>query len=904
MAIGYLGRPDLTSDRFVPNPLGEGPDEARMYLTGDLARIDPGGPVHCLGRADDQVKIRGFRVELGEIEAALADQPGVATAAAVVAPISAGIDQLVGFVVSAPNRELDIAALRRALGARLPPYMVPTQIKVLSELPRLSSGKVDRKRLASLPLDSVNRGEGGHPPRDEDEAALYAALAKLFPGLALRPEADFFDDLGGHSLLTAHLVSILRADPRYADLGIHDVYRERRLEKIASAMSNLRGHSRQEAPRPRARIPWRRRFCCGLGQAAVIPALVVLHITNWLAPFFTYHHFTGDPGDSILRATLLSVAVFVLALLSNFGVVIAGKWLLLGRLKPGRFPLWGTDYFRWWLSNQLSNLPLVRLLSGTPLMCWYLRAMGARIGEDVFIGSLSLGAADLLTIERGASLGTSVCIDNASVAGGELILGAVHLGRDSVVDSYAVLENDTAVGIGARLGGLSALSAGRRVPDGEIWEGAPARPVQRMQEALPPRPRVSRAVQATQGVFFAAAGLAVEIMLFMPVFPSFMMIDWMDVHMWNLYENHASPLFAFGAFFLLAIPASLLLVLATVLVVAGLRRLLSRQTDGVWSLHSLAYCRKWIMSQVLESSLEILHGVYATIFAPTWLRLIGARVGRGAEVSTAMGIVPDLLTLGEHSFIADGVMLGDEEQRGGWMILHRTTIGHRSFVGNSAYVPNGATVPDDVLIGVQTYTPDDQAAESRSDLAGIAGPAFAGPRTSDGIQRLTHLPSLALAQAGTRRGGSSARRAAAGLRDRNGLPHRARGDAAGRARGLVGDVCRSGSLGLPVRTGLLSPRRRPQVDTGRPVSSAGGAHVDALRLAQRGGHQPVRILGGAQSLGLPARDPHAPLGPAPAGSPHGQGDLSQHDRLHRVRLRTHRRRSRAQRVVRTADPPV
>ena len=245
LAIGYLGRPDLTSDRFVPNPLGEGPDEARMYLTGDLARIDPGGPVHCLGRADDQVKIRGFRVELGEIEAALADQPGVATAAAVLVHPSAGIDQLVGFVVSAPDRELDIAALRRALGARLPPYMVPTQIKVLLELPRLSSGKVDRKRLASLPLDSVNCGEGGQPPRNEDEAALYAALGKLLPGLALHPEADFFDDLGGHSLLTAHLVSILRADPRYADLGIHDVYRERRLERIASVMSNLRGRKRQ-----------------------------------------------------------------------------------------------------------------------------------------------------------------------------------------------------------------------------------------------------------------------------------------------------------------------------------------------------------------------------------------------------------------------------------------------------------------------------------------------------------------------------------------------------------------------------------------------------------------------------------------------------------------------------------
>jgi non-ribosomal peptide synthetase-like protein len=102
----------------------------------------------------------------------------------------------------------------------------------------------------------------------------------------------------------------------------------------------------------------------------------------------------------------------------------------------------------------------------------------------------------------------------------------------------------------------------------------------------------------------------------------------------------------------------------------------------------------------------VLHGLYASMFAPTWLRLMGAKVGRGAEVSTAAGIVPDLLSLGDYSFIADGVMLGDEEQRDGWMVLRPTSIGNRSFVGNGAYVSDGAAVPDDVLIGVQTRTPD------------------------------------------------------------------------------------------------------------------------------------------------------------------------------------------------------
>jgi non-ribosomal peptide synthetase-like protein len=120
----------------------------------------------------------------------------------------------------------------------------------------------------------------------------------------------------------------------------------------------------------------------------------------------------------------------------------------------------------------------------------------------------------------------------------------------------------------------------------------------------------------------------------------------------------------------------------------------------------------WLLNRVLDSSLSVLHGVYASMFASGWLRLMGTKVGRHAEVSTAVGIVPDLLTLGDDTFIADGVMLGDEEQRGGWMVLRPTGIGNRSFVGNGAYVADGAVVPDDVLIGVQTRTPENERLRS------------------------------------------------------------------------------------------------------------------------------------------------------------------------------------------------
>ena len=148
------------------------------------------------------------------------------------------------------------------------------------------------------------------------------------------------------------------------------------------------------------------------------------------------------------------------------------------------------------------------------------------------------------------------------------------------------------------------------------------------------------------------------------------------------------------------------------------------------------------MSMILDSSLHVLHGLYASVYAPMWLRLLGVKVGRHAEVSTASGMAPELLTLGNDSFIADGAMLGDEELRGGWMILKPTAIGNRSFVGNGAYVPDGAAVPDDVLIGVQTRTPRNDQLQSGQTWMGSPPLLLPARETLHGFpESLTFRPS-------------------------------------------------------------------------------------------------------------------------------------------------------------------
>ncbi len=706
VAQGYLGRPDLTSEKFVANPHADSEHEARLYRTGDLARIDEAGNVQCLGRVDDQVKIRGFRVELGEIEAVLSREAGIATAAVILKEV-AETEQLVAYFVAGADAAPTASALRKNLADQLPPYMVPARFEAVQIMPRLTSGKIDRKALRALPLAGAGLPDDeSDTPENEAEAALFSALQHLFPGQPLLRAADFFTDLGGHSLLAARLVSRLREDVRFANVTVHDIYSERRLDLIAGALSKKQ-QSNIAAETKIVTTPRLRRILCGMAQAAVIPPLVCLKMAQWLSPFFTYHYFTGDPGDSMTRAILASLLVYLLANVSSFLFVIAAKWLVIGKIRAGRYPLWGLMYFRWWPADRISEIPPRHLLSGSSLNAMYLRALGATIGRDALIGALSVRAPDLLFIGNGVSIGSSVNLENARVERGELILGAINIGNEAVVDSYAVMEGDTALGEYAHLGGLSSLPAGRHVPDKQHWEGAPAHFAAEADLAAR-RPRVAiSALRAAWEIllYFLGANL-VAVVFFLPVFPSFILIDYLDGRWLNIADAHVAPISAFFTYLTLSIPASAVLVLVTVLASAGFRYLvLPRLKEGSWSVHSTVYFSKWLSNQIQEASLFVLHGLYATVYAPWWYRLLGARVGRGTEISTALGVVPDMLTIGTDSFVADGVMLGDERIEGGWMSLRPTIIGNRTFLGNGAFVPDGSILPDDVLIGVQSGVP-------------------------------------------------------------------------------------------------------------------------------------------------------------------------------------------------------
>ncbi|MQQ99564.1 Pls/PosA family non-ribosomal peptide synthetase [Glaciimonas soli] len=744
VAAGYLGRPDLTAEKFLTNPWASGEHDSRLYRTGDLARIETDGRVQCLGRTDDQVKIRGFRVELGEIEEVLARQPGVGTVA-VVLRNDDGIDQLIAFIVPETGTTIVPATLRAALGERLPPYMVPGHFESMTEMPRLTSGKIDRKALKARPLTVAHAADmvGSDIPETPAEEALFAAVAKLFPGQAILRDADFFSDLGGHSLLAARLASALRSDPRFAHITVRDIYMNRVIARIADVLA--------ETPAAAAAVdtswvtpPTWKRWICGAAQLATVPWLVALRMMQWLAPFFTYHFFTGDPGQSIPRAIMLSTGVFLLATLLEFAVAIAAKWIILGRLKPGRYPLWGLTYYRWWLTDRLVEAAPAYLLSGSSLYTWWLRALGARIGAEALIGSITIRAHDLLHIADGVSIGNAVNLENVRVEHGELRVGSITLAHESNIGSYAVLEGNTSIAAFGHLEGQSALSDGQHVPAGRIWTGSPARDIGAFDSSsMPARPALTRKRQIGEAIFFFFGALLITTLFFMPVFPSFILIDWLDDYDKFPWLQSNDPIFQLTKYFVMAFPATAILIVCTALLSAGIRWVfLPRLKPGSWPVHSNTYCRKWLVNQIQESSLSVLHGVYATVFAPYWYRLLGAKVGRGAEISTALGVVPDMLTLGDETFIADAVLLGDEQIDGGWMRMQQTVISRRSFVGNGAYVPDGTILPENVLIGVYSRVPDND--KMRSGDTWLGSPPINLPareETSGFPEHLTFRPS-------------------------------------------------------------------------------------------------------------------------------------------------------------------
>lgn len=744
VALGYVKRPELTAEKFIANPFASDGSDPILYRSGDAVSVSRDGRILFHGRIDDQVKIRGFRVELGEIEAKLAALPGIHQAAVVLRKDN-GLERLVAFYVPdaktlSQTMPPQTSELRQALARQLPPYMVPARFEMVEALPRLAaSGKVDRKALAQCALKSVAANEVQEEPRTPIEAALLAAAQAVFPGQTIPLEADFFTELGGHSLLAARFVSIVRGNPAYAIITLQDMYEGRSIAGIAARLEErgVGGPTEDLSFEP---PPLARRFLCGLAQAVALPIILFFMCVQWLGIFTVFLMLDFDVLGFWGQLFAL-LGIYVVLTIATTLIGIAGKWLAVGRVKPGRYPLWGVYYFRVWLAMKFTLLVKPKWFQGTPVMRAYMRAMGAKIGKDAIISEFEAGTIDLITIGERVCTGTKLKIANVEVIGNEMVIGPVTIEDDAYVGTSSVLEYDTVIGQGAEIGDLTAVLAGTKVGAWERWEGSPARKIGDIdQNQLPAQAEASPAHKQLMTLGYIVALLVIPPIGLLPVFPAFALFDHMDLVIagWTKADT-------ISVLPILTWPTSIALIFFTIAMTVAMRWLILPipLKPGRYSIHSGTYFRKWCLALLTDVKLETLSSLYATTFMRLWYRLMGTKMGSGSEISTNLSGRYDLIELGAGNFIADEVLLGDEDIRRGWMTLEKVTTGDRVFVGNDAVVPPGTRFDSDSLLGIKSAPPASRHVASGETWFGSPGISFPTRQRVAGISaQWTYNPPL------------------------------------------------------------------------------------------------------------------------------------------------------------------
>jgi amino acid adenylation domain-containing protein len=336
VARGYLGRPGLTAERFVPDPFAARPG-ARMYRTGDRARWNAAGEIEFLGRVDDQVKIAGFRVEPGEVEAVLAGHPAVAQAAVIAREFDGTGVRLVAYAV--PRAEgVDEAGLRRWMRERLPGYLVPSALVLVGALPLNAHGKVDRRALPA-PAELDPPLPGFAEPRGDTERAVARAWGEVLGLPRVSADADFWA-LGGHSLLAMQVLSRIR-QRLGVELPVRALFDAPSVAALAAAVDAARGKALRM---PHAPLVASRRA----GPVPLSFAQQRLWFLHQMEPESPFYNLTfavrlkGALDVEALRRALAEIVRRHEVLRTTFRADASGSWQVV-HPAPGAFPLQVAD---------------------------------------------------------------------------------------------------------------------------------------------------------------------------------------------------------------------------------------------------------------------------------------------------------------------------------------------------------------------------------------------------------------------------------------------------------------------------------------------------------------------------------------------------------------------------------
>ncbi|MFC8272720.1 Pls/PosA family non-ribosomal peptide synthetase [Streptomyces sp. NPDC057271] len=683
LVIGGVGLaryldPEKDAEKYAPlDSLGW----ERAYRSGDLVRAEQEGLVF-LGRGDEQIKLGGRRIELGEVDAALQALPGVAGAAAAVRTARSGNQLLVGYLVAQDG--WDHAAAVERLRAELPAALVPLLAPV-SELPTRTSGKVDRDALP-WPLPDLET-TGPTEQLYGTEAWLAEQWSETL-GVAVTNPADDFFAIGGNSLAAAQLTTRLRT--RYPSAAVVDVYQQPTLRKLARRLEKSvqdDGAARTVEP-----VPLR----SGIVQTVLLLPLFTMTGLRWsvalLALGNVLRWFGSYPWAPTASWWLVAAgAALLFSPPGRVAIAAGGARLLLRGVKAGRHPRGGSVHLRLWTAERLAECVGATSLTGSWLER-YARALGAKVGPDVDLHSLP-PVTGMLKLGRGCAVESEVDLSGYWLDGDRLEIGPVKVGAGAVVGTRSMLFPGARVGKRAEVAPGSAVAG--QIPTGQRWAGAPAGKLGKAKRNWP-KERPVRALRwrATYGV----TGFLLTALPVLAALPALLVVS-------RFVPSGAGLAQALPGALLAVVPGALAYGFAYAsLVLVSVRLLSLGLRTGSHPTHSRVAWQAWTVSQLMDLARETLFPLYAGLITPVWLRLLGMRIGRGAEVSTVLAL-PSLTTVGEGAFLADDTLTAPYELGGGWVRIGHSEIGRRAFLGNSGMTAPGRTVPDDGLVGVLSATP-------------------------------------------------------------------------------------------------------------------------------------------------------------------------------------------------------
>jgi non-ribosomal peptide synthetase-like protein len=675
VAKGYLNQEQLTEEKFRDHQH----PKMRLYKSGDMGRFNQNGEIEYLGRRDTQIKIHGFRVDLAQIEAVLMQCPGVAAAAVTLREDSPGIKELAAYFKPKEGALIKEKEMIDELRLHLPFYMIPSILYPMEEIPTLPSGKVNKRAL---------------PAPEKKEPLGKTSLIDLWRALFYPKEVglddDFFTDLNGHSLLAAHLVSELRKDPHWKKVSILDIYNYPTIAKLTKHLERL--ESEKEAPKEEVKESSGLTYwLCAFFQLLSFYPLIGFGTLQWITPYFTFvwlHERHFPLLTSILAALGTVLLVYPFSLLAGLLV----KWIVIGRYKAGEHPVWGQYYFRWWFVNKVLEFIPLRYLAGSQLLNIYYRLMGAKIGSNVYLGSEDISCFDLISIGDHTHINEGASLCSYTIENGHIRFGSIHIGKRVCVQASTLIRENCTIADDVVINDLTMIPPGSHLAKGTSWVGSPAEQDLTLRDLPEDQPGKFKRM-----VFGFLHGIALLIFPLLPIlaaFPGIMLLNRIS----HIFKGHwylaATPL--------VALIFILLLALEIVIVKWAL---IGRVKEGAIKIHSFFYLRKWFVDQLMNLSLDLLGPLYSTMYLAPWYRLLGARIGKHAEISTAQHVSTDLLTLGDGSFVADSVSLGAPLADRGYLHLHNVSVGKKSFVGNSAVLPTGAVIGDDCLVGCLSTIP-------------------------------------------------------------------------------------------------------------------------------------------------------------------------------------------------------